>query len=148
MAIFATAEELYDILGQFFEQLRFVEQAYLIHQVGGSIEFVFQRPEARLRWVPEPDSRAHPPFHVVYGPQPDPPLLTFTQDGDTAHRFWLGRVDLQQALARQQVRAKGPLSRAMRLIPHLDTIYPLYRAFLEARGRTDLLEGAEGKRRP
>jgi hypothetical protein len=146
MPIFATTEELYDLLGQFFEELRYVEQAYLIHQVGGSIEFVFERPEGRIRWVPEADSRSSPPFHVVYGPQADPPLLTFTQDGDTAHRFWLGLVDLKQALARQQVRAKGPLSRAMKLIPHLDTIYPLYRAFLERRGRADLVAAAESRR--
>lgn len=139
MPVFSSEEELRQILGGFFESLRFVEQAYLIYQVGGAIEFVFEKPSGRIRWVPETGENVEAPFRVVFGSLPTPPLLTFEQDGSTAHRFWLGQVDLQQALARQQVRARGPLSRAMKLIPHLDTIYPLYHHYLEQIGRPDLL---------
>lgn len=140
MAVFASAEELFSVLGGFFERLRFVPQAHLMYQVGGDIEYVFHRPEARIRWVLDGEE-AEAPFHVVMGGGEEPPLLLFEQDGDTAHRFWLGRVDLQQALARQQVRAKGPLSRAMKLIPHLDSIYPLYADYLREIGREDLAAG-------
>lgn len=138
MPVFLQEEELVQVLGGFFEELRHVEEAYLVHQVGGSIDFVYQKPSGRLRWAPD-YTEGHPPFHVLTGSLADPALLTFEQDGDTAHRFWLGLVDLQQALARQQVRARGPLSRAMKLIPHLDTIYPRYWDYLERVGRSDLL---------
>lgn len=138
MAVFVQEQELLEVLGGFFEELRFVEEAYLVHQVGGSIDFVYQKPSGRLRWAPDYEP-GHPPFQVLRDPLAEPALLTFEQDGDTAHRFWLGLVDLQQALARQQVRARGPLSRAMKLIPHLDTIYPRYWAYLERTGRSDLL---------
>jgi hypothetical protein len=141
MTIFRDAKELEEVLGGFFETLRFVEQAYLVDQIGGSVEFLFHRPDTRITWVLEEGADTEAPFRVAIGPMAEPPLLTFEQDGDTAHRFWLGRVDLQQALARQQVKARGPLSRAMKLIPHLDTIYPLYRTYLENLGRPDLLGG-------
>lgn len=137
--MFQSAEALEDILGNFFESLRQVEQAYLIHQIGGTLEFVFRNPSTRIRWIPE-SADAPLPFRVAYGTPTEPVLLTFEQDGDTAHRFWLGRVNLQQALARQQVVARGPLSRAMKLIPHLDTIYPLYHEYLQKVGRSDLLD--------
>lgn len=139
MPIFESAESLENTLGQFFERLRHVDQAYLIYQIGGTMEFIFRKPSTRIRWIPQPQGEGLP-FQVGYGEPTEPVLLTFEQDGDTAHRFWLGRVNLQQALARQQVVARGPLSRAMKLIPHLDTIYPLYHAYLQEIGRADLLE--------
>ncbi len=138
MPLFVSPEDLENILGGFFEELRAVKEAYLIHQIGGTMEFVFQRPTARIRWIPEPPE-AEWPFRVAYGISDAPVLLTFEQDGDTAHRFWLGQLNLQQALARQQVIARGPLSRAMKLIPHLDTIYPRYETYLDKIGRRDLL---------
>ncbi|MCL4351095.1 MAG: hypothetical protein M1318_00365 [Firmicutes bacterium] len=140
MPIFDTPEILETILGGFFERLRFVEQAYLIYQIGGTMEFVFRKPDTRIRWVPQPQTAATP-FTVAYGVSTEPVLLTFEQDGDTAHRFWLGRVNLQQALARQQVIARGPLSRAMKLIPHLDEIYPLYAQYLEDVGHPEWIGG-------
>jgi hypothetical protein len=139
MAIFHSKEELEHILGGFFEELRTVEEADLIYQIGGPVEFVFRHPTHRIEWIPQADGVPYP-FRVAYGDPEEPMLLSFEQDGDTAHRFWLGRIDLQQALARQQVRARGPLSRAMKLIPHLDTVYPRYHAYLERIGRSDLLE--------
>ncbi|PSR32037.1 MAG: hypothetical protein C7B46_16150 [Sulfobacillus benefaciens] len=136
MPIFSTTEALETVLGGFFERLRFVEQAYLIYQIGGTMEFVFRKPDARIRWIPQPEE-AVAPFAVEYGEATAPVLLTFEQDGDTAHRFWLGRINLQQALARQQVIARGPLSRAMKLIPHLDEIYPLYADYLHEIGHDE-----------
>jgi hypothetical protein len=138
MALFRDTDDLTTVLGGFFEALRWVEQAHLIYQIGGVVTFVFRRPDAQLTWVPEYGDAVESPFHVQVGAPDAPPLLTFEQDGDTAHRFWLGQVDLQQALARQQVKARGPLSRAMKLVPHLDTIYPLYRGYLGTLDRADL----------
>lgn len=136
MAFFADGADLVAVLGRFFETLTAEPEGQLIHRVGGSILFVFHRPDARILWVPCPPPGSWPAFRVHAGDAAaaEAPLLTFEQDGDTAHRFWLGEIDLAQALARQQLRAIGPLSRAMKLLPHLDPVYPRYRAFVrEAR---------------
>lgn len=135
MPRFESGAQIEEVLGGFFGRVAQTPQAHLIHQVGGTIEFVYHRPEARLRWIPTPEGEL--PFAVEAGEGSVPPLLVFEQDGDTAHRFWLGRLNLQDALARQLVRARGPLSRAMRLIPNLDDLYPLYPVFLRATGRED-----------
>ena len=128
---FTDKEDLYAVLGGFFEELPSSVHGALIHRVGGAILFVFHRPEARILW--EPLAGGPPEFAVRYDVEQPAPLLTFEQDADTAHRFWLGEIDLQDALARQQIRARGPLARAMKLIPQLDPVYADYGKYLQRR---------------
>lgn len=139
MSLFRDADEVYEILGSFFESLIPLPQAALIHKVGGIVRFDFHHPDAQISWVPEDPAVTGRDFHVVLGtPQPEP-LLRFDQDADLANRFWQGHLDLAQALSRQQIRATGPLSRAMKLLPSLDEIYPLYPPHVRAHGRPDLV---------
>lgn len=126
---FADKEELFAVLGGFFEELPSSPHGALIQRVGGPVLFVFHRPEARILW--EPLMHGPPEFAVRYDVAEPAPLLTFEQDADIAHRFWLGEIDLQDALARQQIRARGPLARAMKLIPQLDPVYADYRVYIE-----------------
>jgi hypothetical protein len=136
---FSDTEDVYRILGSFFESLIPLPQAALIHKVGGVVAFRFHHPEARIAWVPENPAETGRDFRVVLGePQPEP-LLAFDQDADLANRFWQGKLDLAQALSRQQIRATGPLSRAMKLLPSLDEIYPLYPEHVRRLGRPDLV---------
>ncbi len=131
MAVFADTRALYRVIGGFFETLTMAEEGQLIHRVGGPVLFLYHRPEGRILWTPCPPPGQWPAFRVSYDGEAEAgePLLTFEQDADTAHRFWRGEIDLAQALARQQLRATGPLSRAMKLLPHLDPVYPRYAAF-------------------
>lgn len=132
MPIFADTQGLYGTIGGFFETLTTAGEGQLIHRVGGPVLFIYHRPEGRILWTPCPPPGSWPAFRVSYGEESASatPLLTFEQDADTAHRFWRGEIDLAQALARQQLRAVGSLSRAMKLLPHLDPVYPRYAAFV------------------
>ena len=136
MPLLWDAETLYGTLGAFFETVAGTAEGQLIHRVGGSVRFVYHRPEAQLLWIPCPPPGNWPAFRVARGREAEAgeALLTFEQDGETAHRFWLGEIDLATALARQQLRALGPLSRAMKLLPHLDPVYARYAAFVAGGG--------------
>ncbi len=70
------------------------------------------------------------------------PEVVMTMDADTAHRFWLGKVNVTVALARGQMKAKGPVAKILKLVPLTKPIFPRYRAMLEESGRQDLLEAA------
>jgi hypothetical protein len=59
---------------------------------------------------------------------------------DTAHRFWLGEVNVTVALARGQMKAKGPVAKVLKLVPLTKPVFPRYRQMLEEAGREDLLE--------
>ena len=70
------------------------------------------------------------------------PEVTMTMEADTAHRFWLGKVNVTVALARGQMKAKGPVAKILKLVPLVKPVFPRYRAQLEAAGRSDLVEAA------
>jgi hypothetical protein len=61
-----------------------------------------------------------------------------TMEADTAHRFWLGKVNVTVALARGQMKAKGPVAKILRLVPLAKSAFPRYRTMLEDAGRADL----------
>jgi hypothetical protein len=61
-------------------------------------------------------------------------------EADTAHRFWLGNVNVTVALARGQIKAKGPVAKILKLVPLTKPIFPRYKAELEAQGRQDLID--------
>jgi hypothetical protein len=59
---------------------------------------------------------------------------------DTARRFWLGNGNATVALARGQMKAKGPVAKILKLVPLVRPVFPRYRAILEQAGRQDLLD--------
>ena len=70
------------------------------------------------------------------------PEVVMTMDADTAHRFWLGKVNVTVALARGQMKAKGPVAKILKLVPLVKPVFPRYRKMLEESQRRDLLEVA------
>ena len=75
---------------------------------------------------------------VDLGPTRLEPEVVMTMDADTAHRFWLGKVNVTIALARGQIKAKGPVAKILKLVPLVKPVFPRYKAQLEAAGRSDL----------
>ena len=64
------------------------------------------------------------------------PEVVMSMEADTAHRFWLGKVNVTVALARGQIKAKGPVAKILALTK---PVFPRYKAQLEAQGREDLV---------
>ena len=67
------------------------------------------------------------------------PNVELFMSADTGNRFWLGKVNLTMAMAKGTVRAKGPVTKLIKLIPQAKNLFPEYRAILEADKRHDLL---------
>jgi hypothetical protein len=65
-----------------------------------------------------------------------------TLAADTAHGFWMGNVNITSALARGEVKARGPVAKVLRLVPLVKPSFPRYEQILRDAGRTDLLEAA------
>ena len=69
-----------------------------------------------------------------------------TMDADTAHRFWLGKVNVTVALARGQMKAKGPVAKILKLVPLVKPVFPRYRAMLEEPGGRTCSKPPDGGR--
>jgi hypothetical protein len=63
-------------------------------------------------------------------------------EADTAHRFWLGKINITVALARGQIKAKGPVAKILKLVPLVKPVFPRYKAMLESANRDDLVKAA------
>jgi putative sterol carrier protein len=79
------------------------------------------------------------PGDVDFGDSAMEPEVTMSMDADTAHKFWLGEVNVTVALARGQIKANGPVAKILKLVPLTKPIFPRYKALLEAQGRNDLV---------
>jgi len=68
------------------------------------------------------------------------PVVEMFMKADVGHRFWLGKVNISLALAKGEMRAKGPVPKILKLVPLAKGLFPRYREKLEREGRTDMLE--------
>jgi putative sterol carrier protein len=67
------------------------------------------------------------------------PTVAMSMTSDMANQFWQGKLNLAVALAKGQVRAKGPMPKILKLVPVAKKLFPRYEESLRAEGRADLL---------
>jgi len=133
---FKDAQEVYETIGRLHVDLSRDEALLPRYQRANTIvQFVHRNPDAVITTRLLEGSAGR----VDFGPTDMEPEVVLTLDADVAHRFWLGRLNATIALARGQIRAKGPVAKLLRLLPAARPIFIRYRAQLEAQGRVDLL---------
>jgi putative sterol carrier protein len=134
---FKDADEVYAFIGRLFQDLaQDVELAPKFQKANTIVQYQYRDPESQITVSlrEEDDGR------VDLGDSSMDPEVVMTMDADTAHRFWLGKVNVTVALARGQMKAKGPVAKILKLVPLTKPIFPRYRKMLEDAGRQDLLE--------
>jgi putative sterol carrier protein len=136
---FKDADEVYAYIGKLFEDLAQDEELSPKFQKANTVvQYRYRDPESviTVSLLDGGDGR------VDCGDTALEPEVVMTMDADTAHRFWLGKVNVTVALARGQMKAKGPVAKILKLVPLTKPVFPRYRAILEESGRQDLLEAA------
>jgi putative sterol carrier protein len=137
MAYFPTEQEVYDTLGKLFLDLLEDEELMANFRKSDTIvQYQLREPESQItvRMTAADESR------VDLGATDLQPEVTMSMEADTAHRFWLGKVNVTVALARGQIKAKGPVAKILKLVPLTRPVFPRYQAQLETQGRQDLVE--------
>jgi putative sterol carrier protein len=137
MGHFKDADEVYRFIGQLFVDIaKDDELAPKFQKANTIVQYQYRDPESQVTVSlrEEDDGR------VDLGDTTMEPEVVMTMDVDTAHRFWLGKVNVTVALARGQMKAKGPVAKILKLVPLTKPIFPRYRKMLEDAGRTDLLD--------
>jgi len=136
---FKDADEVYAYIGKLFEDLAQDEElSPKFRKANTVVQYRYREPESviTVSLLDGGDGR------VDCGDTDLEPEVVMTMDADTAHRFWLGKVNVTVALARGQMKAKGPVAKILKLVPLTKPIFPRYRAILEQSDRQDLLEAA------
>ena len=102
------------------------------------MRYEFHDPDSQVTVRLQPDQ----PGDVDFGDSDMEPDVVMSMAADTAHKFWLGQVNVTVAMARGQIKAKGPVAKILKLVPLTKPVFPRYKAQLEEQGRTDLVNVA------
>jgi putative sterol carrier protein len=136
LGYFKDAQEVYDTIGKLFAELAVDEElAPQFRQANTIVQYQHRDPESTITVRLRPDE----PTDVDFGETKLEPEVVMSMEADTAHRFWLGRVNVTTALARGQIKASGPVAKILKLVPLTKPAFPRYKALLEAQGRDDLV---------
>jgi putative sterol carrier protein len=139
LAYFKDADEVYRYIGKLFEDLAEDEElAPKFRKANTIVQYQYREPESTIT-VKLLDGEEG---QVDCGATDLEPEVVMSMEADTAHKFWLGKVNVTVALARGQMKAKGPVAKILKLVPLVKPVFPRYRAMLEEADRKDLLEAA------
>ena len=137
MALFKDADEVFATLGKLFLDLAADEDiAARVRQATTIVRYQHSDPDSAITVRLQRGESVE----VDLGESEIEPQVTMTMSADTAHRFWLGQVNVTVALARGEIKASGPVAKILKLVPLTKPVFPRYKAQLLAQGRADLVE--------
>ena len=137
MAYFKDADEVYRFIGKLFEDLGDDEElGPKLRKADTIVQYQYRNPESQITVKMLDGEKSQ----VDLGETEMEPEVVMTMEADTAHRFWLGKVNVTVALARGQIKAKGPVAKILKLVPLVKPVFPRYKQMLDDAGRTDLRE--------
>jgi putative sterol carrier protein len=137
VAYFKDEQDVYEHIGKLFEDLAADQElGAKFRKADTIVQYQYRNPESQItvKMIDGEDGQ------VDLGPTDLQPEVVMTMEADTAHKFWLGKVNVTVALARGQMKAKGPVAKILKLVPLTRPVFPRYKAQLEAQGRKDLAE--------
>ena len=137
MPYFKDADEVYEFIGGLFRELADDEDlGPKLRKANTVVQYRYTNPEARItvKLLDGEDGE------VDLGATQLEHEIVMMMEADTAHRFWLGKVNVTVALARGQMKARGPVAKILKLVPLAKPVFPRYRQTLEEKGRSDLIE--------
>jgi putative sterol carrier protein len=134
---FKDADDVYATLGKLFQDLAIDDElAPKFRKANTIVRYEYRDPESTITVRLQEGQ----PGDVDFGESAMEPDVTMSMAADTAHLFWLGKVNVTVALARGQIKAKGPVAKILKLVPLTKPVFPRYKAQLEAQGRSDLID--------
>jgi putative sterol carrier protein len=139
LAYFKDADEVYEFIGGLFVDLGDDEElGPKFRKANTVVQYRYSDPEAVITVKMLEGEEGE----VDFGDSAMEPEVVMTMDADTAHKFWLGKVNVTVALARGQIKARGPVAKILKLVPLVKPVMPRYERMLTEAGRTDLLDAA------
>ena len=137
MPVFKDDQEVYAFIGRLFQDLAEDDElGPRFRKADTIVQYQYSNPDSQItvKMKDGEDGR------VDFGQTDMSPEIVMAMEADTAHKFWLGKVNVTMALARGQMKAKGPVAKILKLVPLTKPVFPRYKQILEEAGRNDLVE--------
>jgi putative sterol carrier protein len=112
--VFKDEQEVYQYIGGLFESLADdPELGPRFRKADTIVQYKYSNPESIITVKMKQGEDGQ----VDFGQTSLDPEIVMTMEADTAHKFWLGNVNVTMALARGQMKAKGPVAKILKLVP-------------------------------
>jgi pyruvate/2-oxoglutarate/acetoin dehydrogenase E1 component/TPP-dependent pyruvate/acetoin dehydrogenase alpha subunit len=145
MPVFHNSDHLYQVLGALFGRAA-ADPTIAERLLKGNliVRFRFTDPEGSATI----DLR-RTPVTYTFGESDLSPDVEMIQSGDTAHQFWLGRLNVARAIATRKVISRGSVPKALALLPAVKPLFEIYHQVLRDLGYEEMLplEKEEKRRR-
>lgn len=138
MAIFASTEELHEVMTSLWEEIKVSpEMAQKLIDSKLIVQFRYREPEGLLT-IDCSDGEA---MKIYSGPTNIKPMIEMSMKADIAHEFWLGKVNVPMALMMGKIVSRGPTPKALALLPVIKPAYAIYPGVLEGKGKNAQMAG-------
>jgi putative sterol carrier protein len=139
LPVFKDDQEVYRYIGRLFQELGDDEElGPKFRKADTIVQYQYKNPDSQITVKMKDGEEGQ----VDLGPTEMTPEIVMIMDADTAHKFWLGKVNVTMALARGQMKAKGPVAKILKLVPLVKPVFPRYQKMLEEEKRDDLVQAA------
>ncbi|WP_205697240.1 hypothetical protein [Conexibacter sp. SYSU D00693] len=126
MAQFADADEVYRYVGGVFRAAgEHPDAGPPLRAAGITLQMHYADPPSQIT------VRFDEPYEVIEGDTDVEADVHLMMPADIAHQYWLGEYNLAVGLAKKEVRAKGPVTKILRLVPLTKPLFPLYRDLVD-----------------
>ena len=139
MPVFKDDQEVYQYIGKLFQELTDdPELSPKFRRADTIVQYRYSNPDSQITVKMKEGQEGQ----VDFGESELEPEIVMTMEADTAHKFWLGKVNVTMALAKGQMKAKGPVAKILKLVPLVKPVFPRYQKMLEEDNREDLVAAA------
>ncbi|WP_320671814.1 SCP2 sterol-binding domain-containing protein [Patulibacter defluvii] len=122
MAFFKDADEVYQYIGGVFRQAsEHPEAGPKLRASNVVMQVYYTDPDSSLT------IRMSDPMEVVDGGDEPDADVKLWMPADIADKYWRGEYNLAVGLAKGKVKARGPVSKILKLVPVTKPLFPLYR---------------------
>jgi hypothetical protein len=139
MPVFKDDQEVYQYIGKLFQDLSDdPELSPQFRRADTIVQHRYRNPDSQITVKMKEGEDGQ----VDFGETDMQPEIVMTMQADTAHRFWLGKVNVTMAMAKGQIKAKGPVAKILKIVPLVKPVFPRYQKMVEDSGRPELAETA------
>jgi len=137
MPYFSDIQPFYDSLGELFERLAqdpsIKEKALASKLV---VHFVYSDPQGEV-WV---DCSGDEMLLLPGAQEGRNADATLTMSTDTAHKFWLGKLNLIKALTSGEIESEGSVPKMLKLLPVIKPAFKIYPEILKEKGLESIID--------
>lgn len=128
MSVFTDTEHLYDVMQELWARIAAdKDMAAQLLPAKLIVRFHYREPDG---WVTV-DGSDGKEIKVAMGPSELKPDVEMFMKADVAHNFWLGKENPALALLTGKMMSKGPVNKALALLPLVKPAFQIYPRVIE-----------------